>query len=389
MLTPWYPNRYDSMPGLFVQKHAEIISNDSSVGVIYIHGTEVKLNENFEIEVSDNNNLKEIRIYFQKATWRIACLSGFLNFFSYAIAFLKAWNFYKKNYGLPDITHVNILVRAGLQALFLKYIYNIPYVITEHWSRYMRKNKAFRGWIHKRLTKIVVRNAQVMSVVSQKLMEGMKAAGLEHPNYKLVYNYVDTDLFKPPKENKKYEKIHFLHVSCFEDKSKNISGILNVLAQLKNKGFDFQMTMVGDGVDFDMIKDRITEKNLNDVITCTGVLAGERLAKYYQQADYQVLFSNYETFGIVVYEGLAAGLPAITTKTADFEQHIDEKKGILVDVNDQEGLLKAMEYCVKQRPEYQTDHLRSYVLQYFSQDAVLQQIKAMYDIALKKIYVNQ
>lgn len=388
IFTPWYPNRYDSMFGLFVQRHAEIISVDESVVVIYIHGTDQKLERNFEIEVSGKDNLQEIRIYFSKKSNK-GGLSGISNMIRYLRAFFKVWRFYKGNFKLPDITHVNVLTRAGLQALYLKYIHKIPYVITEHWSRYIPENNSFRGWLHKHLTKIVVKNARVVSAVSQKLMKSMKDAGLEHPNYKLVYNYVDTDLFKPPKENKKNEVIHFLHVSCFEDKSKNISGIINVIEQLKIKGYDFKMTMIGDGIDFEMIQNMISDKELNSVITCTGVLEGQALADYYQQADYQVLFSNYETFGIVIYEGFAAGLPAITTKTADFDHNLDKKKGILVDVKDQQGLFEAMKYCIEEQPEFETDYLRNYAKHYFSKDAVLQQIKDMYDSALKQGYVNQ
>ena len=389
LFTPWYPNRYDSMFGLFVQRHAEIISVDEPVVVIYIHGTDQNLKSNFEIEVSQKDNLQEIRIYFTKKSNNKGVLSGISSMIRYIRAFFKVWRFYKKNFNLPDIIHVNVLTRSGLQALYLKYIYKIPYVITEHWSRYMPGNNSFRGWIHKQLTKIVVKNARAVSAVSQKLLKSMKDAGLEHSNYKLVYNYVDTHLFKPPKENIKNEVIHFLHVSCFEDKSKNISGIINVIEQLQTMGYDFKMTMVGDGVDFDRVQNLIAEKNLNSVITCTGVLEGQALASYYQQADYQVLFSNYETFGIVVYEGFAAGLPAIATKTADFDYHIDEKKGILVDVKDQQGLFEAMKYCIEKQPEFKTDYLRNYAIQYFSKDAVLQQIKDLYDSALKQGYVNQ
>lgn len=387
IVTPWYPNMYDKMFGLFVQRHAEIVSTDVHVGVLYIHGTDQNLNEKFKLEVSGNKIL-EIRVYFQKKPDEKGIFSNLLNKIRYVSAFLKAWHFYKQNYGLPDIIHVHILTRAGLQALYLKYFYRIPYVITEHWSRYMPENNSYQGWGRKLLTKWVVKNASVLSAVSQKLMESMKAAGLRHSCYKLVYNYVDTDLFKPPKEKQSNKPVHFLHVSCFEDKSKNISGLINVVEQLKNKGYDFQMTMVGNGKDFERIQQIIKEKELNSVITCTGVLEGETLADYYQKADYQVLFSNYETFGIVVYEGFAAGLPAITTRTADFEQHVDKNKGLLVNINDQDDLFKTMENCITQQPKFETDHLRNYVIQYFSKKAVLQQIKDMYNIALKKAYVD-
>jgi hypothetical protein len=36
-LSAWYPNRHDSMAGLFVQKHAEAVSMYADVKVLYVH----------------------------------------------------------------------------------------------------------------------------------------------------------------------------------------------------------------------------------------------------------------------------------------------------------------------------------------------------------------
>ena len=37
---------------------------------------------------------------------------------------------------LPDLVHVQVALKAGLIALYLKWKYRIPYVLTEHWSGY-------------------------------------------------------------------------------------------------------------------------------------------------------------------------------------------------------------------------------------------------------------
>ena len=36
-LSAWYPNRYDTMAGLFVRKHAEAVGQYADVCVLYLH----------------------------------------------------------------------------------------------------------------------------------------------------------------------------------------------------------------------------------------------------------------------------------------------------------------------------------------------------------------
>jgi len=61
--------------------------------------------------------------------------------------------------------------------------------------------------------------------------------------------------------------------------------------------------VVGDGPDFDTLKARFPEAIF------TGALSGERLARAYCSADVFVFPSRTDTFGLVLIEALACGLP--------------------------------------------------------------------------------
>ncbi len=47
----------------------------------------------------------------------------------------------RKRDELPDLVHVQVAMKAGLVALYLKWKYKIPYVLTEHWSGYYEEDK--------------------------------------------------------------------------------------------------------------------------------------------------------------------------------------------------------------------------------------------------------
>ena len=46
-LVRWYPNRYDPMPGLFIQRHAEAEANCCDAGVVYTHIVDGKSPDTF------------------------------------------------------------------------------------------------------------------------------------------------------------------------------------------------------------------------------------------------------------------------------------------------------------------------------------------------------
>ena len=61
-MSAWYPNRQDSMAGLFVQKHAEAVSLYADVKVLYVHADkEIK---DFQIIKQAHNSITEYLVYY-------------------------------------------------------------------------------------------------------------------------------------------------------------------------------------------------------------------------------------------------------------------------------------------------------------------------------------
>lgn len=75
----------------------------------------------------------------------------------------------------------------------------------------------------------------------------------------------------------------------------------------------------------------------------------ETIKKYYRAADFFVLPTREDTWGLVVNEAMAAGLPVITTKNcvAGNELIEDGKNGYLLEVGDWETLHSKMLYLVE------------------------------------------
>mgnify|MGYP003296526013 CR=1 FL=1 len=157
-----------------------------------------------------------------------------------------------------------------------------------------------------------------------------------------------------------------IHVSCFEDKSKNITGLLHSLKALKDNGINYQASLIGDGMDFVEMCKCSEQLKLNDRVRFTGVLEGQELFDEIASGDFFVLSSNYETASIVVIEALMCGLPVVSTKVGCVPDIINENNGIVVPVHDENALTEAMAQMCEKYKNYDAQSLRDAVIDNYS-----------------------
>jgi len=89
---------------------------------------------------------------------------------------------------------------------------------------------------------------------------------------------------------------------------KNIAGLVQVQDELEQMGHQsFRFLVVGHGGDEAWLRERLRRAEF------TGVLRGEALSEAYANMDLFVFPSHTDTFGNVVLEALASGVPAVVT----------------------------------------------------------------------------
>jgi glycosyltransferase involved in cell wall biosynthesis len=62
-----------------------------------------------------------------------------------------------------------------------------------------------------------------------------------------------------------------------------------------------------------------------------SAIEGERLWQAYRDADLFLLASTFESFGLVIAEALAAGVPVITTRASPWPQLVAQRCGWWID----------------------------------------------------------
>jgi glycosyltransferase involved in cell wall biosynthesis len=369
-LTPWYPYRQDPMLGLFVRKQAFALSKSTKTGVVAVFAAEQKEKYIFEHELF-GQSLPEIRVFFRKSS------SGLTNVIRTMSAYRKGVKAYVEKYGVPELIHGNIFTRTAVASCRIARKLGIPFVVSEHWSRYYPENYSYTGFLRKATSRRVARRAKAVIVPSEALKNAMIASGIR-ARYETIPNVIDSELFIPAMK-KKCDKKHIVHVSCFEDKSKNISGLLKSIQLLLKYRNDFILDLVGTGQDEEKMRKMVSEKLPEGVVEFHGMLEGADLHAVMSQADFLVLSSRYETFGIVVFESLSCGVPVVVTDVAGFGGIISTKYGMVVKPDDDEALAKAMNDMLENASGYDRVVLRDFIEKNYSAEAVVNRLIRNYD----------
>ena len=126
---------------------------------------------------------------------------------------------------------------------------------------------------------------------------------------RLMARGVDAELFRPEKRRRspadRTPVLGFVGRLSIE---KNVTHLVQVQQELERIGHsDFRFLIVGHGAEEAWLRERLHRAEF------TGVLHGDDLAAAYAGMDLLVFPSHTDTFGNVVLEALASGVPAIVT----------------------------------------------------------------------------
>lgn len=120
---------------------------------------------------------------------------------------------------------------------------------------------------------------------------------------------VDAELFSPAKRTREHEDrgavLGYVGRLSVE---KNVALLVRIQRELEQRCLtDFRFLIVGHGSEEPWLRERLPRAEF------TGVLRGEALAQAYANMDLFVFPSHTDTFGNVVLESLASGVPAVVT----------------------------------------------------------------------------
>lgn len=247
-----------------------------------------------------------------------------------------------KKYNI-EIIHANSEA-AGIVAVKTRQKYNldIPIVYTAH------------GVLPAKV-KDIINQVDKIIAVSNFSREAAIKEGFSANKIEVVYNGVDIDKFKPHEEKrnllrKKYNIPQDAFTMIIVSRIKNLRNkghqhLLNVLSEYEVSKY-WHLVVIGKGKGLGSLKQKVKEHNLQDRVHLLGHKTD--VENYEDMADVVVLPSYFETFGLVLAEGMAMEKPAVAFKVGGVPEVIeDNKTGFVVDYDNDDELVEKLAILAK------------------------------------------
>ncbi|MBL0359060.1 MAG: glycosyltransferase [Chitinophagaceae bacterium] len=376
-LASWFPNRTNITNGDFIERHAKSVAPlvESLSIIAVIKDDQLPFNA-VEIQEQKLANITTYIVYYGLSKWGGA-LERILSLRKYVSLHKKIVDKIISETGRPDLVHVNVAMKAGLVARKIKQQYNIPYIVTEHWTAYYkqaRPNVFEMGNYFCRLTRAILKEAALLLTVSDELGKAIND-GLINVHYQVLPNVVDTAVFYPAQKNDE-EVLKLVHVSSMEYQ-KNVEAIIVALSMWKQQGGKFVMQLYGPLKQH--LLQLVTSQGLENDVFFKGEVLQQELAPAVQQADALILYSRYETFGCVLIEANACGVPVIVSNLPVFHEFITERlNGIFVEDDNPEKLAAALIEFTNTKNSFDKAAIAKSTKERFGFDTVGRQLKNIY-----------
>lgn len=186
---------------------------------------------------------------------------------------------------------------------------------------------------------------EVVFVPSEATGDELVQRGVEEHKITTYPRGVDTRRFNPEKRNGFYsgkfkvnESIKLIYVGRIS-LEKNLDVLTEAFATIASIRPEVHLVVVGDGPYREVMERRLSGM----AVTFTGYLDGDNLAQAYASADIFVFPSATDTFGNVVLEAQASGLPVIVTDCGGPRENIiPDKTGLIVEAGNADALSRAI-----------------------------------------------
>ena len=146
--------------------------------------------------------------------------------------------------------------------------------------------------------------------------------------------------FPKYKSKRNDQAIHLISVGRLVPQ-KGYDRLLKAVKRLHDKGYSFQLTILGDGIERDMLEEYINGNDMHSYVSLPGFVDNP-----YQEmaaSDIFVCSSRAEGFSLVIAEAMALGIPVISTYCSGPNELLQKGKcGMLVD-NSENGIYHGLE----------------------------------------------
>ncbi len=247
----------------------------------------------------------------------------------------------------PDVCWAFFGFPSGMTALFIKWVYKIPYIVSLRGGDV----PGFRPYDFKtyhQLGSPFIKHVwkQSFSVVANS--EGLKELALKFYGrvpISIIPNGVDLDYFKPCERDWSSSHLLFIGRVVYQ---KGLDLLVRALSHLKKLSWD--LSIVGDGSYKEQLLSQIDDNQLSDRVHILGWRSKEELLSNLAHANIFINPSRHEGMPNAVLEAMACGLPIIASRIAGNEDLVRHgENGLMINSENEDELKDALQILITEK----------------------------------------
>ena len=254
---------------------------------------------------------------------------------------LLLFDTYIQSHGIPDIIHAHCCLPAGHLAYKIKRIHQIPYIVTEHRCDYQEARH--RKWQKKRIQTVIEHSSAMVTVgqhlgnlMTAQFPEAMKEWSLVPNTLSGIFYECDLD-----KRDENPDEFTFITVGMLNGRKRHDDLLVAFSLAFQNDP-TVNLRIVGDGPELGYLKGLAENHGILDRVEFAGLKSPIDIRRLLEASDAFVLTSTAETFGVVLIEALATGMPVISTDCGGPSDIVSSANGVLVPTRHVGRLSEAM-----------------------------------------------
>ena len=283
-----------------------------------------------------------------------------------------------KEEGAPDIIYAHYLFSMDALGRAQKRFPGIPIVGIEHWSEL---NKPTLSHSMMESGRNAYRVADRLLAVSPSLQDQIK----KHfgKDSEVVYDMVEETFLQADLVSRPGTDAPFVFASCGSlIPRKGFDVLLKAFAKTEDK--NSKLIILGDGPEKANLQELAETLGISARVDFRGMVSREGIAEVYAHSSAYALATRAETFGVSYIEAMAMGLPVIATRCGGPEHFVTDQCGYLLEVDDEDALVAAMNSIQKEYDRFDPAGIREYVRSRFSGEEIARQLEQIFAEEIEK-----
>jgi glycosyltransferase involved in cell wall biosynthesis len=277
---------------------------------------------------------------------------------------------------MPSLIHAHVLLKHAWFALTQARQHHLPLIASEQWTGYLPEAPSEFQTLtpfQKRTISKVLQYAAHVTTVSEYLAVHLKKH-FTFRDYTVIPNLADTSVFKPVETTNGMAT--FIHISTLSSQ-KNFDEILTACVLLKDQQAIFRLKVFAPPSQ--QYAEKVKQLGLGDIVIFKPEVPQPELAKEVATAGALILYSRYETFGCVVVEANACGVPVITSDFPVFAENVREGvTGFKVPLHDTKALAACMMKIINGQTQFDKEQIIDITRASYSPERIGKQFGELY-----------